>query len=761
MNAFSQPAFSMDQPSGAGHALAPGTRLEYFEVGRVLSTSSFGIVYFATDLVLEQPVAIKEYLPTATATRSDGLNVVLRAAQHADAFQRGRRAFIHEARMLARCDNPALLRVLRLWEGNGTVYRVMPHYAGTSMLTWRQGLQDPPQEAWLRNFIDVLLRALDTLAQGGLVHRHVTPSNILIQPDDRPVLLDFDAVRNEMVSDKSQSLMSALDPSFAPGSQEALPPAPMQGLGPDLYSLAALIHFCISGHWPASAQFDSQWREPLADVVLRLQTTRPHLQYSATFLAAIDDLLDRRLQDRPRSTAEFRAALGTTATATTQPPSTGKVSSSKAAAPATALPPTMAPADVPTLTEQVSPPLSAHPASTPQSATAPGATTSPFGEAPPQPAYAWDDAPHAAVPPHRAPAAPPAPNPSASVLNLLASFDRRAVDRSPPAEPALNPVPPVLSDQLAMDGTPATDASTEPQAGASPAAPATAHVSFSAAPATAATPAAPSASPAAAPTMPPPAAAPMAAASAPAGNAFSSSVPPMMFSLSQEFSSEPQLTHEPLETGGADVPWESLSAYSSVSHARVQRASWLRRAAPMAGSLLVVLLIGAAAWKINDLHSADATLTELADVTSRAGTPATLAPAPYPTTSQAPASSPATGVAKVVVPEKEESDIAPADDQVATPRPNTPAGANPAAPGRANNSSVPNGKAPAVAPASTSVAESLANAKPARPPSTPREVCGTRTEFALFRCMQVQCGLAQWKRNSQCRAFLGSSGSED
>ncbi|HZE91771.1 MAG TPA: protein kinase, partial [Rhizobacter sp.] len=214
----------MDLPSSGGHALAPGTRLEYFEIAHVLSTSSFGIVYLATDLVLQQPVAIKEYLPTAAASRSDGLNVTLQAAAQADAFQRGRRAFIHEARMLARCDNPALLRILRLWEGNGTVYRAMPYYAGTSLLTWRQSLQDPPQEAWLRNFSEVLLGALDTLGQAGLVHRRITPSNILLQPDERPVLLDFDAVRSEMVSDQAQSLMAALDPAFAPVTPE--PPAP-------------------------------------------------------------------------------------------------------------------------------------------------------------------------------------------------------------------------------------------------------------------------------------------------------------------------------------------------------------------------------------------------------------------------------------------------------------------------------------------------------------------------------------------------------
>src|SRR6218665_611298 len=58
-----------DPTLGAGHALAPGSRLEYFEIERVISKSDLGIVYLATDLALEWPVVIKEYLPASIATR--------------------------------------------------------------------------------------------------------------------------------------------------------------------------------------------------------------------------------------------------------------------------------------------------------------------------------------------------------------------------------------------------------------------------------------------------------------------------------------------------------------------------------------------------------------------------------------------------------------------------------------------------------------------------------------------------------------------
>ena len=90
------------------------------------SASGFGVVYLATDHALALVVAIKEYLP-ATLAAHDALGQVRwRSAFDGDAFERGRLAFIDEARILARCEHPSLLRVHRVWAANGTVYRPCP-----------------------------------------------------------------------------------------------------------------------------------------------------------------------------------------------------------------------------------------------------------------------------------------------------------------------------------------------------------------------------------------------------------------------------------------------------------------------------------------------------------------------------------------------------------------------------------------------------------------------------------------------------------
>src|SRR5690606_19510845 len=103
-------------------ALPAGTRLGEFRIELVLGTGGFGVVYLAFDETLRRQVAIKEYLPAALAVRGAGLDLTLRAPQHADTFGLGLHSFINEARLLARFDHPALVKVYRFWEAHGTAY---------------------------------------------------------------------------------------------------------------------------------------------------------------------------------------------------------------------------------------------------------------------------------------------------------------------------------------------------------------------------------------------------------------------------------------------------------------------------------------------------------------------------------------------------------------------------------------------------------------------------------------------------------------
>src|SRR5437763_1752184 len=294
-----------------GDALLPGTRLDEYEVERVIATSGFGLVYLATDRAFERRVALKEYLPDTLAVRApDGVQVMLRAGSHAEAFERGQRAFVDEARLLARLDHPSLLHVLRYWEGNGTVYRAMPYYPGTPLTRLREAMGTPPDEATLRALLEGLLEPLSMLHAAGCIHREIAPANILLLPDDRPVLMDWGAARRAIVGDQARALMTLLAPSFAP--LEVTAPTPQRPVGPwtDLYALAAVVRYCISGQLPPPAALRTMPAdEPLGRMIARQKLVNPELHYSPSFIAAMDAALAPRAEDRPQSVADLRALL--------------------------------------------------------------------------------------------------------------------------------------------------------------------------------------------------------------------------------------------------------------------------------------------------------------------------------------------------------------------------------------------------------------------------------------------------------------------
>lgn len=301
-----------DLPVDPERALPAGTRLDDCEIEGVVAQSSFSVVYRAYDHALRLHVAIKEYLPDALALRSDGTQVVLRARSHLQAFELGCQAFIGEARALARCEHPSLLRVDRILQRHGTVYQVMRYSPGPTLVEYRQALAEAPDETTLRAWLDGLLGALSTLHDQGRVHGAVAPGNILLLPDERPLLLGFDAVRNALISDRTQGLMSVLEPSFAPIEQRCPSPELALGSWTDLYALAATLHFCVGGRLPppvAAGAVVAGRFEPMSVLWPRLHadTAGPHA--APAWLQALDACLAEVPQDRPESVARLRELM--------------------------------------------------------------------------------------------------------------------------------------------------------------------------------------------------------------------------------------------------------------------------------------------------------------------------------------------------------------------------------------------------------------------------------------------------------------------
>jgi serine/threonine protein kinase len=288
---------------GDGNSLPVGTRLAEFELTRTLGEGGFGIVYLALDHSLHRKVALKEYMPSQLASRGAGTSVSVKAERYRDTFEAGLKSFINEARLLAQFDHPALVKVYRFWEANGTAYMVMPFYEGQTLKDTLKALPGPPDENWLRGLLLPLSEALKVIHGEQCFHRDIAPDNIiLLGAHTRPLLLDFGAARR-VISDMTQALTVILKPGYAPLEQYAEVPHMKQGPWTDIYALAAVVYFAITRRTPPPSvgRMMGDTYQPLRQLVAG--------QYSDSFLHAIDRALSVKPEDRPQSIAQLIAEL--------------------------------------------------------------------------------------------------------------------------------------------------------------------------------------------------------------------------------------------------------------------------------------------------------------------------------------------------------------------------------------------------------------------------------------------------------------------
>jgi serine/threonine protein kinase len=291
-------------------ALPAGTRLGGYQLIEVLGRGGFGIVYLALDASLQRQVAIKEYFPAELALRCDDGQVWVKPGADVTAYSSGMKAFLNEAKMLARFDHPSLARVLTFWEENRSAYMVMPYYEGRTLAEVLAEMSTPPDEAWLRALLSPLLSALSTLHNAHCLHLDISPENIIVLADGRPVLLDF-GVASRLATDKTMPLTALLNPAYAPIEQYSESANLQQGAWSDVYALAGVLHFAIAGVPPARATVRAvdDPQRPLAETVAARAQQFPGLSYSPSFLAAIDKALAFKPRDRPRGAAEFQMLL--------------------------------------------------------------------------------------------------------------------------------------------------------------------------------------------------------------------------------------------------------------------------------------------------------------------------------------------------------------------------------------------------------------------------------------------------------------------
>ena len=234
-------------------ALPPGYRIREYEVLRMLGRGGFGITYLAHDTLLDRDVAIKEYLPTDYAVRTEDHSVKPRSSEASDDYTWGLERFLDQARMLARLNHPSIVGVHAYVELNGTGYIVMEYIEGESLddRLKRQGKLDPFDFRFrLTAILKRLVGGLEQVHSEGYLHRDITPRNIMLKEDGTPVLIDFGSAR-QMVAARSRSVTALVTPGYAPLEQYST--HGKQGPWTDIYALSAVAYHCITGTVPLDA----------------------------------------------------------------------------------------------------------------------------------------------------------------------------------------------------------------------------------------------------------------------------------------------------------------------------------------------------------------------------------------------------------------------------------------------------------------------------------------------------------------------------
>ena len=245
-----------ERSSNEKHQLPEGTMLRSrYQIGRVLGQGGFGITYIAWDTLMQRPVAVKEFFPNGMVYRRSEVSLRVdcitdRAIPH---YERNRERFLREASALVKFqDIPEVVSIHDFLEENNTAYIVMEYVRGVDLAKYirMKGGKLSPQETF--RILKPVMDALAKVHKGGIIHRDISPDNIILDPLGGAKILDFGAVRSVEDPDTEKGLNKSteaiLKQGFAPLEQYNS----RGSLGPwtDEYAMCATVWYCLTGRVP-------------------------------------------------------------------------------------------------------------------------------------------------------------------------------------------------------------------------------------------------------------------------------------------------------------------------------------------------------------------------------------------------------------------------------------------------------------------------------------------------------------------------------
>ena len=187
--------------------LKPDTQLMHgqYTIEAFLAAGGFGITYLARDS-LKRRVVVKECFP-GNFCRRQNASVMPRSRAHQSELSSIVRLFSQEAMSLAKANHPNIVGVHQVFEENNTAYMALDFVQGRDLL---EILKEDPESLKpdvVEGYLEKVLGAIQHIHDLGMLHRDISPDNIIINEEGEPILIDFGAAREEASSDERVSRM--------------------------------------------------------------------------------------------------------------------------------------------------------------------------------------------------------------------------------------------------------------------------------------------------------------------------------------------------------------------------------------------------------------------------------------------------------------------------------------------------------------------------------------------------------------------------
>ena len=196
-------------------------------------------------------VAIKEFYPSAIATRQEG-TIVLNNEREADLYDTVLDRFAQTAGTQFQFKHPNILKVFNYVPAENTGYMITEYIDGKSLRDFLQKYERHfPSAEMFQITMEQVLGAIGYVHRQGHIHRDIAPDNVMIDRFEKPTVIDFGALKRDLRGSNAYSSIVMLREDYAPPEQQD--PSLVQGFYTDIFALAGTMYCTLSGAPPVRA----------------------------------------------------------------------------------------------------------------------------------------------------------------------------------------------------------------------------------------------------------------------------------------------------------------------------------------------------------------------------------------------------------------------------------------------------------------------------------------------------------------------------